>query len=177
MGSGRCRRGRVGRRSGPNGSSSVGSGGGCGSVRPGGMSRSATALESGVCAVSPLAAGGRVGAGGGRAAAPGGRSRADLLGVGVDSTIARAHRHAAGARTRPDGQAELLDEGGGEPADRALGRSRGGLTTKIHLSCEQGRWCCRCWSPPSAGGLAAVSACAGADRGAAGGAGGAPHPP
>jgi transposase len=28
---------------------------------------------------------------------------------------------------------------GGEPADHALGRSRGGLTTKVHLACEQGR--------------------------------------
>ena len=26
-----------------------------------------------------------------------------------------------------------------EPSDHALGRSRGGLTTKIHLSCEQGQ--------------------------------------
>jgi hypothetical protein len=26
-----------------------------------------------------------------------------------------------------------------EPADHALGRSRGGLTTKLHLSCEQGQ--------------------------------------
>jgi transposase len=27
----------------------------------------------------------------------------------------------------------------GEPADHALGRSRGGLTTKVHLACEQGQ--------------------------------------
>lgn len=72
------------------------------------------------------------------------QGRADAAGlvcweVGVDSTIARAHQHAAGARTRPDEQAEPPDEGGGEPADHALGRSRGGLTTKIHLSCEQGQ--------------------------------------
>jgi hypothetical protein len=26
-----------------------------------------------------------------------------------------------------------------EPADHALGRSRGGWTTKLHLGCEQGR--------------------------------------
>ena len=26
-----------------------------------------------------------------------------------------------------------------EPVDHALGRSRGGLTTKLHLSCEQGQ--------------------------------------
>ena len=28
---------------------------------------------------------------------------------------------------------------GGEPADHALGRSRGGWTTKLHLACEQGQ--------------------------------------
>ena len=26
-----------------------------------------------------------------------------------------------------------------EPADHGLGRSRGGLTTKLHLACEQGQ--------------------------------------
>src|SRR3954467_12875198 len=45
----------------------------------------------------------------------------------VDSTIVRAHQHAAGAR-----------KAGRNPAapDEALGRSRGGVTTKIHLRCE-----------------------------------------
>jgi hypothetical protein len=61
----------------------------------------------------------------------------------VDSTVARAHQHAAGARTRPDEQKEspggVGDGAGGELADHALGRSRGGLTTKIHLACEQGQ--------------------------------------
>ena len=51
--------------------------------------------------------------------------------VQVDSTVVRAHQHAAGARRGP-----VVE---GEPADRALGRSRGGWTTKLHLSCEQGR--------------------------------------
>ena len=62
--------------------------------------------------------------------------------VSVDSTIVRAHQHAAGARKRPDEQKELPGGACGrsaEPADHALGRSRGGLTTKIHLSCEQGQ--------------------------------------
>ncbi|WP_433189747.1 IS5 family transposase [Actinoallomurus sp. CA-150999] len=72
------------------------------------------------------------------------QARADAAGlitweVSVDSTIARAHQHAAGARTRPDQQKEPPDTVGGEPADHGLGRSRGGLTTKIHLSCEQGQ--------------------------------------
>ncbi|WP_339078853.1 IS5 family transposase [Novacetimonas hansenii] len=41
----------------------------------------------------------------------------------IDSTIVRAHQHSAGA----------LKKGG---ADQAIGRSRGGLTTKIHAICD-----------------------------------------
>ncbi|MFE1790839.1 IS5 family transposase [Streptomyces sp. NPDC059525] len=48
--------------------------------------------------------------------------------VAVDSTVVRAHQHAAGAR--PKGALA------GEPSDHALGRSRGGLTTKIHLAAD-----------------------------------------
>ncbi|WP_417839375.1 IS5 family transposase [Streptomyces spororaveus] len=49
--------------------------------------------------------------------------------VSVDSTVCRAHQHAAGARkkglqARPN------------PDDHALGRSRGGLTTKVHLASD-----------------------------------------
>ncbi|MFI2189065.1 IS5 family transposase [Streptomyces sioyaensis] len=47
--------------------------------------------------------------------------------VSVDSTSVRAHQHAAGARKK--GRA-------GEPEERALGRSRGGLTTKVHLAAD-----------------------------------------
>jgi transposase len=56
--------------------------------------------------------------------------------VSVDSTVVRAHQHAAGARHDPDRQREPP---GPEPADHGLGRSRGGLSTKLHLACEQGR--------------------------------------
>lgn len=56
--------------------------------------------------------------------------------VSVDSTICRAHHHAAGARRDSAGQAEPP---GDEPPDHGLGRSRGGLTSKIHLTAEQGR--------------------------------------
>ncbi|WP_424864378.1 IS5 family transposase [Streptomyces sp. SAI-163] len=47
--------------------------------------------------------------------------------VSVDSTIVRAHQHAAGARKK-----------GPRPAsrDHAIGRSRGGLTTRIHLAAD-----------------------------------------
>jgi transposase len=56
--------------------------------------------------------------------------------ISVDSATARAHQHAAGARKDPAGQQEPP---GPEPADHALGRSRGGLTTKFHLAAEQGQ--------------------------------------
>lgn len=48
--------------------------------------------------------------------------------VSVDPTIVRAHQHAAGARKK--------GAPAGEPADHAIGRSRGGLTTKIHLASD-----------------------------------------
>lgn len=58
--------------------------------------------------------------------------------VSVDSTIARAHQHAAGARRNGEGQKEPpAGEGQQEPADHGLGRSRGGWTTKLHLATEQ----------------------------------------
>ncbi|WP_390891395.1 IS5 family transposase [Dactylosporangium roseum] len=72
------------------------------------------------------------------------QARADAAGlitwdVSVDSTVARAHQHAAGARREPAGQVEPPGGVEQEPTDHALGRSRGGLTTKIHLGCEQGQ--------------------------------------
>lgn len=57
--------------------------------------------------------------------------------VSVDSTIMRAHQHAAGARSDPGTQVEPPGGPGEvEPGDHALGRSRGGWTTKLHLACE-----------------------------------------
>lgn len=69
------------------------------------------------------------------------QARADAAGlitwdVSIDSTLARAHQHAAGARRDWQGQREPPV---GEPGDHALGRSRGGLTSKLHLACEQGQ--------------------------------------
>lgn len=72
------------------------------------------------------------------------QARADAAGlitweVNVDSTICRAHQHAAGARR--DGKEQKEPPGGTrtEPDDHGLGRSRGGWTTKIHLACVQGQ--------------------------------------
>jgi transposase len=72
------------------------------------------------------------------------QARADTEGlicwdVSVDSTVSRAHQHAAGARTQPQLQKEPPGGAEGEPPDHALGRSRGGWTTKLHLACEQGQ--------------------------------------
>jgi transposase len=49
----------------------------------------------------------------------------------IDSTIARAHLAAAGA-----GPCQIR----GEPADHALGRSRGGWSTKLHLAVDNARY-------------------------------------
>ncbi|WP_265521160.1 transposase [Oerskovia flava] len=63
---------------------------------------------------------------------------AGLIGwdLNVDSTIARVHQHAAGARRDPQAQAEPP---GDEPGDHGLGRARRGWTTKIHAAAEQGQ--------------------------------------
>ncbi len=72
------------------------------------------------------------------------QTRADAAGlitweVNVDSTVVRAHQHAGGARRRGGLQREPPGGTVAEPADHALGRSRGGLSTKVHLACEQGQ--------------------------------------
>ncbi|MFF8995960.1 IS5 family transposase [Streptomyces sp. NPDC014983] len=58
--------------------------------------------------------------------------------VSVDSTIARAHQHAAGARKKGHCRRSLPAASTPSP-DHGLGRSRGGLTTKLHLAVEQGQ--------------------------------------
>ncbi|WP_369252056.1 IS5 family transposase [Streptomyces sp. R41] len=65
--------------------------------------------------------------------------RIDWSMVSVDSTSCRAHQHAAGARKKPP----RLPGKGHTPLqhrpDEGLGRSRGGLTCKIHPAGEGGR--------------------------------------
>lgn len=65
--------------------------------------------------------------------------RIDWSRVSVNSTSCRAHQHAAGARAA----APRIPRRRGRPvqhrSDEALGRSRGGLTYKIHLAGEGGR--------------------------------------
>ncbi|MEU4469426.1 IS5 family transposase [Streptomyces sp. NPDC024017] len=56
--------------------------------------------------------------------------------VPVDSTISRAHQHAAGARKKGASTGDELEDPARATAGQALGRSRGGLTTKVHLACD-----------------------------------------
>ncbi|MEW2281853.1 IS5 family transposase [Streptomyces cyaneofuscatus] len=56
--------------------------------------------------------------------------------VSVDSTINRAHQHAVGARKRGDVNGDELEDPGRSQARQALGRSRGGPTTKVHLAVD-----------------------------------------
>ncbi|MFI1369210.1 IS5 family transposase [Streptomyces griseochromogenes] len=67
--------------------------------------------------------------------------RIDWSMVSVDSTSCRAHQHAAGARRtvpRVRGKGARARPRQYRP-DEGLGRSRGGLTCKIHLAGEGGR--------------------------------------
>ncbi len=89
--------------------------------------------------VSALATRRHLGEGPGRAASPADADGRIDWKVSVDSTISRAHQHAAGARR--EGHLQKEPPGGVqvEPDDHGLGRSRGGFTTKTHLACDQGR--------------------------------------
>ena len=71
--------------------------------------------------------------------------------VAADATVVRAHQHAAGARRAPPadvdparlapavlGEPARPREAGKLPGREALGRSRGGLTSKIHLLADSG---------------------------------------
>lgn len=64
--------------------------------------------------------------------------RIDWSMVGIDSTTCRAHQHAAGARRRPPRIPRKRIPPAQHRPDEALGRSRGGLTTKIHLAGDGG---------------------------------------
>ncbi|MFJ6564505.1 IS5 family transposase [Streptomyces sp. NPDC091412] len=59
--------------------------------------------------------------------------------LSVDSTVCRAHQHAAGPRKQSDLQKEPPGGIFTEPRDHGLGRSRGGFTIKLHLAVEQGQ--------------------------------------
>lgn len=66
-------------------------------------------------------------------------SRIDWSVVSVDSTVRRAPQHAAGARRRPARVPGRRRCPTADRSDEAVGRSRGGLTTKIHLASDGSR--------------------------------------
>ncbi len=53
----------------------------------------------------------------------------------IDSTIARVHQHGATLPRAKKGTSNY-NKSTAEPSDHAIGRSRGGLTTKTHLVCD-----------------------------------------
>jgi hypothetical protein len=60
----------------------------------------------------------------------------------IPPEVRRTARHGIqppASAQKGDLQAEPPGGVGAEPADHALGRSWGGLTTKLHLGCEQGQ--------------------------------------
>ncbi|MFD4653680.1 IS5 family transposase [Streptomyces sp. NPDC058441] len=59
--------------------------------------------------------------------------------VSVDSTVCRAHQHAAGAVKRGIFKRSRPVVSRSSRNDHGLGRSRGGPTTKVHLAVEQGQ--------------------------------------
>ncbi|MYT71827.1 MULTISPECIES: IS5 family transposase [unclassified Streptomyces] len=65
--------------------------------------------------------------------------RIDWSMVSVDSTTCRAHQHAAGARKKPPRLPGKRRTPRQHRPDEGIGRSRGGLTCKIHLAGEGGR--------------------------------------
>ncbi|MFE3646203.1 IS5 family transposase [Streptomyces sp. NPDC059169] len=65
--------------------------------------------------------------------------RIDWSMVSVDSTSCRAHHHAAGARKKAPRVPKKRSTPRHHRPDEGLGRSRGGLTSKIHLAGEGGR--------------------------------------
>lgn len=74
--------------------------------------------------------------------------------VSVDSTVARFHQHGAtAARHRGRCPSDAVQVVTGEPSDHGIGRSRDGLTTKVHalvdgygrplvLAVSPGQGCC-----------------------------------
>ncbi|MFJ9767257.1 IS5 family transposase [Streptomyces erythrochromogenes] len=67
------------------------------------------------------------------------QGRIDWSMVSVDSTSCRAHQHAAGASRRTPRVPKRRSTPRQHRTDEGLGRSRGGLTSKIHLAGEGGR--------------------------------------
>jgi len=113
---------------------------GAGGLAVAGRAGAVRALADRIWSVPPLAARWDLGADSDRVAGARGCRRADHLGC----QRGLHHRPGAPARGRGAEKGDLQKEppggfAGVEPADHALGRSRGGWTTRLHLGCEQAR--------------------------------------
>ncbi|MGC9502069.1 IS5 family transposase, partial [Streptomyces sp. WG7] len=97
---------------------------------PGVTCRNATAVEDGVHPLPPLRPGRRVQPSPADDPGPCGRGRRHRL--ARPDRLHHRPRPPARRRHRPKRGTHRRDE----PYDHALGRSRGGLTTKIHLACD-----------------------------------------
>ncbi|MEU6154692.1 transposase [Actinosynnema sp. NPDC047251] len=72
------------------------------------------------------------------------QARADAAGsivwdVSVDSTVMRAHQHAAGARKKGISRSNRPTPTRAGPSPTTTGRGGRGWTSKLHLACEQRR--------------------------------------
>jgi len=56
--------------------------------------------------------------------------------VSVDATITRVHQHGATLRRAQGAESNYRKLGDPEPPDHAIGRSRGGMTCKVHLAVD-----------------------------------------
>ncbi len=92
-----------------------------------------------VWAVSAVAAQRHLAQGDDRVAGPGRRWWADHLGCERGFDGGAGPSSCCWRQKKGDLQAESPGGVRDEPADHALGRSRGGLSTKLHLACEQGQ--------------------------------------
>lgn len=96
------------------------------------------AVGLGLRPVSPVAAGRHLAAALTRLQSQADAKGAIVWDLGVDSTVCRAHQHAAGARLQGDLQKEPPGGVFTEPRDHGLAGSRGGFTTMLHLAVEHG---------------------------------------
>jgi transposase len=114
-----------------------------------GHPRPLRALADGGGAGSALAARRHLAADPHRPAGPGRRQGADHL---AGQRGCHGGQGAAACRRGPPRGDRQREAPGGvdtEPADHALGRSRGGLRGKLHLAVEGASARCRSWSPPA----------------------------
>jgi len=112
---------------------------GTGGLAVAGCTTAVRAVADGVWAVPSVATRRELVADPDRVADTRGRGRTDYLGCQRRLDDRQGASARGGCAEKGDLQKEPPGGVDVEPADHALGRSRGGWTTKLHLGCEQGR--------------------------------------